>query len=184
MPIRCHPLEGACQAGTALICAGQRLAVFGEVGCRSRPLVVVAQPGFRVSSSRVAPAPATHQDQGDGISTGMIPAPGAVRRPRKSSSSAGRVHEVVALQAEGYPEGRQHILAHGRRAGRPQDDYGWGGSIQAYRFCQHRSGLPPQPTLRAESLDRVEVDLVANHVVGRPGQLVCERPDRDDAVGF
>jgi hypothetical protein len=168
----------------ALIVAGQRSAVLGEGDCRSRSVVVSARPDLRLYSCREVPAPATHQDQGGGISGRMIPAPGAVQRPRKSSSSADRVHDVESSQALGYPAGRQHLLAHGRRAGRSQGECGRGGSIQAPWFCQHPFWLPPWPTLTSESLRRVEVDLVAQHVVGRSAQLVSERPDGDDAVGL
>ena len=142
------------------------------------------RPDLRSSSCRALPAPATHQDQGDGISRRMIPAPGAIRRPRKSSSSADRVHAIGTSQALGYPVGRQHLLAHGRRAGRSQSVCDRGGSIQAHRFFQHRSWLPPRPTSFLEELRRIEVHLIPHHVVGGSRQLVSERPDGDDAVGL
>ena len=142
------------------------------------------RPDLRTSSCRALPAPATHQDQGGGISRRMIPAPGAIRRPRKSSSSADRVHAIGTSQALGYPVGRQHLLAHGRRAGRSQSVCDRGGSIQAHGFLQHRSWLPPRPTSFLKELRRIEVRLIPHHVVGGARQLVSERPDGDDSVGL
>ena len=146
--------------------------------------VLPTRPDLRTSLCRALPAPATHQDQGGGISRRMIPAPGAIRRPRKSSSSADRVHAIGTSQALGYPAGRQHLLAHGRRAGRSQSVCDRGGSIQAYRFSQHRSWLPPRPTSYLKELRRIEVHLIPHYVVGGSCELVSERPDGDDSVGL
>ena len=67
----------------------------GKLAWPGMRIVVIATTGIRrawqSSWLRRCAAPDTHQDQGDGIET-KIPAPGA-QRPRKSSSSAGRVHE-------------------------------------------------------------------------------------------
>jgi len=46
------------------------------------------------------------------------PAPGAIRRPRKPSSSTGCVHAIENLQATGYSKERQHYVVHSRLAGR------------------------------------------------------------------
>jgi len=44
-----------------------------------------------------------------------VPAPGAGRRPRKSSGSTDRVHKEET-RAAGYPDGCHHRMARGRRA--------------------------------------------------------------------
>jgi len=184
LALSCHPLEGACQVGMAKPVAGQRRPVLGEVGCRAHPAVFPTRPDLRSVSCRAEPAPATHQDQGDGISTGMIPAPGTVWRPRKSSSSAGRVRAIEKSQAPGCPEGCQHLVAHGRRADRSLSVCGRGGSIQAPWFSQHQFWLPPRPTSLSEEPGCVEVHLVPHHVVGGSCELVSQRSDRDDVVGL
>ena len=87
---RCHPLEGACQVGRAILeTRNGILAVEGRWIFRMHLLFVAVWPDSHLSWCQSTTAPATHQDQGDeGLRT-RSPAPGANRRPRKSSSSAG-----------------------------------------------------------------------------------------------
>ena len=87
---RCHPLEGACQVGRAILeTRNGILAVEGRWIFRMHLLFVAVWPDSQLSWCQSTTAPATDQDQGDeGLRT-RSPAPGANRRPRKSSSSAG-----------------------------------------------------------------------------------------------
>ena len=99
----CRPLEGMCQQ--SVVFPSSRAIQRGALGrgCNSHPAVFPTRPDLHLNSCRVLPAPATHQVQGGGTSKGMIPAPGAVRRPRKSSSSAGRVHAIEDITGSGLP---------------------------------------------------------------------------------
>ncbi len=90
----------------------------GDARMRRHPTILPTQPDSRFKWCRSETAPATHQDQGDEDLRTRSSAPGTVRRPRKPSSLAGRVHKLGMSRALGYPEGRHHLLAHGRRAQR------------------------------------------------------------------
>ena len=151
---------------------------------RCHPTILPTQPDSRFKWCRSQTAPATHQDQGDEDLRTRSSAPGAVRRPRKSSSSAGRVHKLGMSRASGYPKGRHHLLAHGRRADGSQDEMGRDRSTHISWFLQHPYWLPSRPGSSCEGLFGVEVHMVAHHVVRGSRKLVSERPNGDDAVGL
>jgi len=124
--------------GTALAEPGHGRSEKWGMDCGSHRAVSRVRPDFRLVLHRYVTVPATHQDQGIGILAavrGVFQAPGAVRPPRKPSSSAGRVHER-GLQARGCPEGLQHILARDRRTDRTPGERRRGGSNQAFWFVQ------------------------------------------------
>jgi len=71
------------------------------------------------------------------------PAPGAVRRPRKPSSSAGCVHAIENLQVTGYPDWGQHLVAHSRLAGRTRGERTGAGRLRSVVFPSTQCGSRP-----------------------------------------
>ena len=141
--------------GTALAEPSHERSEKGEKSCRAHRVVSCVRPDFQSVLLRHMAVPATHQDQGVGIlavERGVFQAPGAIRLPRKSSSSAGRVHRK-GLQVFGCPEGLQHILARDRRTDPPPGERRRGGSNQAMCFEQAPI-LAPSP---ARSPSRISV---------------------------
>ena len=151
---------------------------------KRHPTILSTQPDSQSKKCRSQTAPATHQDQGDEDLRTRSPAPGTTWRPRKSSSSAGRVHKNEMTQSLGCPFGRHHLLAHGRRADRSLDDWRRGRSTHVLWFFQHPSWLLPRRTYLSKGLFRVEGYLVLHDVIRRSRQLVSQRSDGDDPICF
>jgi hypothetical protein len=163
-------LEGGSPQARQL--SADSIAISRNGRTRRHPTILSTQPDSRMKRCRSKTAPATHQDQGDEDLRTRSPAPGAPGRPRKSSSSAGRVHKVDIAQASGCLLGRHHLLAHGRRADRSLDEWRRDRSTHPYWFLQHLTWFLSRRTRSSENLVRVEVDLVLHDVVGRPCKLV------------
>jgi hypothetical protein len=174
-------LEGGSPQARQL--SADSIAIFRIGKTRRHPTILSTQPDSRLKRCRSKTAPATHQDQGGEDLRTRSPAPGAMWRPRKSSSSAGRVHKVEITRASGCLLGRHHLLAHGRRADQSLDEWLRDRPTHPYWFLQHLTWFLSRSTQSSENLVRVEVDLVLHDVVGRPCKLVGQCPDSDDAVG-
>ena len=128
-------LEGGSPQARQL--SADSIAISRNGRTRRHPTILSTQPDSRMKRCRSKTAPATHQDQGDEDLHTRSPAPGATWRPRKSSSSADRVHKVDIAQSLGCPFGRHHLLAHGRRADQSLDDSAGTGPLTLFWFLQH-----------------------------------------------
>lgn len=85
-------LEGGSPQARQL--SADSIAISRNGRTRRHPTILSTQPDSRMKRCRSKTAPATHQDQGDEDLHTRSPAPGATWRPRKSSSSADRIHKV------------------------------------------------------------------------------------------
>ena len=111
-------------------------------------------------------------------------APGAIRRPRKSSSSAGRVHEFGMSQLWVFPGDAITSWLTADAQSDHQMMCAGAGPLTLFWFHQHLIWLPPRRILLSECLFWFEGDLILHHVVGRSCKLVCHRPDGDDPIGL
>jgi hypothetical protein len=110
----CPPLQGACQVGMASPVAGHGSPVLVRVVERSRFLLVAVRPGFEPGWCRSTTAPATHRDQGDGISAGMIPALGAIRRRADDERFRRELRKLDRVIVAESTRAQRHALAHHR----------------------------------------------------------------------
>jgi len=111
-------------------------------------------------------------------------APGAIRRPRKSSSSAGRVHEFGMSQLWVFPgDAITSWLTADAQSDRQMMCAG-AGPLTLFWFLQHLIRLLPRRICLSEYLFRLECHLVLHDVISRPRKLVGYRPDGDNPVGL
>ena len=133
------PIRRRMSSRRALPMSGPRAFGEGDDSVSEDWLTSPVRPDFRSSRYRSESAPATHVDQDVGALAGVrewSQVLGAYGRPRKSSSSTGRVHVYKTTQTRGCPEGLQHLLARGRRTGRSPSQRSRGGANQTHRFVQ------------------------------------------------
>ena len=130
-------LEGAQQlsADSTACCGGDWMGVHLLIFLRGRTL-------FRVEVSSRLPQPPIRIKAME-FSARRSPAPGAIRHPRKPSSSTGCVHAIENLQATGYPNWGQHLVAHSRLAGRTRGERTGTGRLRSVVFPSTQCGSRP-----------------------------------------